>query len=236
MQTSNKIIISFLTFAWLSIMASLLISHQFADYNNIPGKRRVVKTETALADFSVVIIEEATNLLIAPSDSNLLAYNELIGDGIEQPKTKPTHDLTVKNDTLYIRNIRNARNGNYTLLVGNLKHLIVNNTGNVNLIGFSQDSLLINSENSTVTISESSEFSFLHLKSEPKFDLTFKSVKEFSLSLTEDNCNVFGEIEEISGMIGNYAGLNIPRKTEKVDVDTSINGKINYSQAVYVDK
>lgn len=209
-------------------MASLLISHQFADYNNIPGMRRIVTTKTDLGDFSVIKIEEGSRLRIVPSDSNRLDYDELIGDGIKPPKTAAIQDYIVKNDTLFIKNLRNESNGGYTLRVGNLKHLIVKNTYNIDLIGFSQDSLLITSENSNVTISKNSEFSFLYLKSEPKFDLTFKSVKEFSLSLTEDNCNVFGDIEEISGTIGNYAGLGIPRKTEKVDFDTSINGKIHY--------
>ncbi|UZD24229.1 hypothetical protein PBT90_12620 [Algoriphagus halophytocola] len=223
MKTSNKYIFSFLSFSWLSIISTMLISYEFMD-----DEPKIVKTENALADFSAINIDEVSTLQIVPGDSNRLEYNELIGDGIEQPKTKPTHDLTVKNDTLYIRNIRNARNGNYTLLVGNLKHLIVSNTGNVNLLGFSQDSLLINSENSTVNISESSEFSFLQLKSEPKFDLTLKSVKDLSMLLTDDKCNVLGEVEEISGTIGNYAELSISRKTEKVDIDTSNNGKIFY--------
>lgn len=209
-------------------MASLLISHQFADYNNIPGMRRVVKTETDLADFSIIKIEEASRLQIVPSDSNRLDYDELIGDGIKPPKTELIQDFTVKNDTMFINNLRNASNGGYTLRVSNLKHLIVKNTSSIELKGFAQDSLLINSLNSNVTISKNSEFSFLYLKSEPKFDLTIKSAKEFSLSLTEDNCNVFGEIEEISGIIGNYAGLGVPRKTGKMDVDTSINGKIHY--------
>ncbi|SMP07129.1 hypothetical protein SAMN06265367_101562 [Algoriphagus winogradskyi] len=217
-----------MTIAWVSIMATLLISHQFADYNNIPGMRKVVKSETDLADFSVITIDEASRLQIVPSDSNRLDYEELIGEGLKPPKTEPIQDFIVENDTLFIKNLRNASNGGYTLRVKNLNYLIVRNTYSVDLIGFSQDSLLINSLNSNVTISKNSEFSFLYLKSEPKFDLTIKSAKEFSLSLTEDNCNVFGEIEEISGIIGNYAGLGIPRKTEKVDVDTSVNGKIHY--------
>lgn len=209
-------------------MATLLISHQFADYDNIPGMRQVVETEVDLADFSVIKIDEASTLQIVPGDSNRLDYDELIGDGIKPPKTEPIQDFTVRNDTLIIKNLRNASNGGYTLRVSNLKQLIVSNTTKIDLIGFSQDSLKIISENSNVTISKSSEFSFLYLKSAPKFDLAFKSVKDFTLSLTADNCNIFGEVEEISGMIGNYAGLGIPRKTEKVDVDTSINGKIHY--------
>lgn len=210
-------------------MATLLISHQFADYNNIPGMRRVVKTETGLADFSVVKIEEASRLQIVPGDSSRLDYDELIGDGIKLPKTDPIQDFTVQNDTLFIKNLRNVSNGGYTLRVSNLEHLIVKNTGNVDLIGFSQDSLLINSENSKVTISESSEFSFLHLKSAPKFDLAFKGVKDFSMSFSNDHCGVSGDIEEVSGKIGNYARLGIPRKTRKVVVDTSTNGKLHYN-------
>lgn len=228
MKTSNKIIVSFLTFAWLSIMASLLISHQFADYNNIPGMRRVVKTVISLEDFSVVKIDKAAVLRIIPGDSAKIRYDEITGDGFKPAKFDAIQNYDVKNDTLYIKNIHQASNGGYTLEVVDLKHLIVNNATEIDLAGFNQDSLRISATNSNVTISKNSEFSFLYLKSEPKFDLTFKAVKEFSLSLTEDNCNVFGEIEEISGTIGNYAGLGIPRKTEKVDVDTTINGKIHY--------
>lgn len=228
MKTSNKIIFSFLTFAWLSIIATLLISNQFADYNNIPGKRRVVKTETDLADFSVIKIDQASTFRILPADSNRLEYNELIGDGIKPPKGKPIQEYSVGNDTLFINNLRNVEHGGYTLKVRDLKHLIVSNATQVELVGFTQDSLTINSANSNVSISKNSEFSFLSIRSLPKFELDFSSVKGFSMFLTEDNCNVFGDIEEISGTIGNYAGLGIPRKTEIVNVDTSINGKISY--------
>lgn len=204
-------------------------------------KLKISKTDvrnetTVLQDFSVIHIKEASTLRVFSGDTNQLEYDEVSGGKIKPPKTEQIQDFIVKNDTLFIKNLRNARNGGYTLRVSNLQHLIVKNTYNIDLIGFSQDSLFITSENSNVTISKNSEFSFLHLKSGPKFDLTFKSVKAFSLSQTEDNCNVFGDIEEISGTIGNYAGLDIPRKTEKVYVDTSENGKLTYTEPKEVDQ
>lgn len=217
-----------MTFAWLSIMASLLISHQFADYDNISAMGRMVTKTYALEQFSVVKIEQAARLKIVRADSSQLRYDELIGDGMKPPKPEAIRDYQVKNDTLFIRNLRQSSNGSHTLLVNKLKHLMVYNTWEVDLVCFSQDSLQITAENSNVTISKNSEFSYLYLKSGQKFNLELKSVKEFGMALSEANCNVFGDIEEISGTVGNYARLGIPRETGKVNVDTSINGKLHF--------
>lgn len=228
MKTSNKILVSFLLFAWLSFMATLLISHQFADYHNIPGMRKVSHKISTLEKFSVVIIDKASEIRIIPGDSALLRYDEIAGEGFKPLESSPVQNFELRNDTLFVKNLNLENVEEVTLEVVGLKHLVVSNAAEIELIGFSQDSLTITSENSNVTISESSEFSFLHLKSAPKFDLVLKAMKEFSLSLTNDNCNVFGEIGEISGTVGNYARLGMPRETEQVDVDTSINGKLDF--------
>lgn len=228
MKTSNKIIVSFLTFAWLSFIATLLISHQFADYDNIPGMRRVVKKVNPLEDFSVVKIEDVDALKIVPGDSNQLNYDELSGADIDSSEAEPTQNYRVGNDTLFITSLRRGRYEGYILRVNNMKQLIVDYGIEIDLAGFIQDSLRISATESNVTISKNSEFSYLHLKSGQKFDLTFKSVKEFGMALSEANCNVFGDIGEISGIVGNYAGLGIPRNLENVDVNTSTNGKLHY--------
>lgn len=228
MKTSNKIIISFLTFAWLSLMASLLISHQFADYDKIPGMRRIVKKVNPLEDFTVVKIEDAVVLKIVPGDSNQLNYDELFGADIDSSEAGPSQNFSVRDDTLFIASLSRGHYEGYVLCVNNMRHLIVDNAAEIDLAGFNQDSLLITSENNNVTISKNSGFSYLYLKSGQKFDLTFKAVKEFGMALSEDNCNVFGDIEEISGTVGNYARLGIPRETGKVNVDTSINGKMHF--------
>jgi hypothetical protein len=218
-------------------MATLLISHQFADYYNIPGMRRVVKTETDIADFSVIKIEEASRLQIVPSDTNRLDYDALIGDGIDPPKTEPIQDFIVENDTLFIKNLRNAKNGGYTLRVSKLKHLIVKNTGDVELLGFSQDSLKITVEETNTLWVNNSKISYMHFVSPEKFDLELISTDDLRLALFGDKnlCSVGGNIQSVSGKIGNYMKLSVPRKTEILDVDKSDNGKISYSTTIYVD-
>lgn len=62
MKTSNKIILSFLIFTWLSFVATLLISHRFANYENIPGIRKVNTTEKSIGEFSMVKIDETTQI------------------------------------------------------------------------------------------------------------------------------------------------------------------------------
>ncbi|REG91566.1 hypothetical protein [Algoriphagus antarcticus] len=226
MKTSNKIIISFLTFAWLSVTAMLLISHQFADYDNIPGVRKVVTSKINLGDFSVVKIEQAAFLKIAPGYINQLDYDELTGADMKPPEVEAIQDYSVRNDTLFIRNLRRASNGNYTLRVNNLKKLIVFNAWEVDLEGFRQDSLSIISANSKLLISKKSKFSYLHLASLKKFDLKFSSADDFELRLSNGQCEVSGGVDQITGIVGNYAELIIPTKIGKLDIDTSENGKL----------
>jgi hypothetical protein len=229
MQTSNKIIVSFLTFAWLSVMATLLISHQFADYNNIPGKRRVIKTETDLADFSVIKIEEAGTLIISSLPRNRMRYERLVGDGIAITETDPIQDYVVRNDTLFIKNLQQASDGHFLLEVENLKHLIVTNTKQIHLSNFDQDLLLITADNSKIAISQKSSFSYLNVSSPKILNLSFTSVSDFSLVLDENQCKVSGEIQEISGTIKNDVELIVPAEVGKLDVNTSETGKLTYA-------
>ncbi|MEP0711737.1 hypothetical protein [Algoriphagus sp.] len=208
--------------------AKLLVSKGIGTIKHTTIKTDVRNETTDLQDFSVIHISAASNLRIFPGETNQLEYDEISGENIKPPKTAAIQDYIVKNDTLFINNLRNASNGGYTLRVSSLKHLIVKNTTSLDLKRFSQDSLLINSVNSNVTISENSTISYVELKSGQKFDLVFKSRKDFGMALSEDNCTISGDIAEVSGMIGNYTALGIPRRTEKVAIDTSDNGKLHY--------
>ncbi|MEB2778021.1 hypothetical protein SYJ56_22095 [Algoriphagus sp. D3-2-R+10] len=226
MKTSNKIIVSFLTFAWVSIMASLLVSHQFADYGNIPGMRRVTTKTDPLDEFSAIKIEQAARLKIVQGDSNQLHYEELTGDGITPPEIEAIQDYSVRNDTLFIKNLRQGSNGGFKLEVSNLKHLMVYNTWEVDLGDFRQDSLVITYGNSKVLMSKKSELSYLHILSPQKFDLSLTSVKELDLILSGELCELSGSVNQISGIVGNYAELILPTKVGKMDIDTSENGKL----------
>ncbi len=211
-------------------MASLLISHQFADYNNIPGKRRVIKTETDLADFSVVKIEQAGTLIISSLPRNRLRYERLVGEGIAIPETDPIEDYVVRNDTLFVKNLRQASDGNFLLEVKNLKHLIVNNTNQIHLSGFDQDLLLITTTNSKVAISQKSSFSYLNVSSPEKMNLSFTSASDFSLVVDEVKVKVSGDIKGMSGTIGDNIELIVPSEVGKMDVNTAKNSKITYAQ------
>ena len=226
MKTSNKIIVFFLTFAWLSFISTLLISHQFAYYHTISAMQRVLKTESDLANFSVVTIEKARNLIIVSMPRNRLRYERLVGEGIPVPETDPIEDYVVRNDTLLVKNFTEASDGTFLLEVKNLKHLIVNNTSKINLVGFDQDLLLITAENSKVVISEKSNFSYLNVSSPEKLNLSFTSATDFSLELDDNQCKVSGVIKQISGTIRDNVELIIPSEVGKLDVSSTENGKV----------
>ncbi|WP_192348494.1 hypothetical protein [Algoriphagus sp. Y33] len=238
MKTSNKIIVYFLTFAWLSIIATLLISHQFANYNNIPETRRTVITKTDLADFSVVKIEEADEISIVSINinRNRFSYQRLAGADIEIPENEAVQDYIVRNDTLFIKNLTPTSTGGFLLEVKDLKHLIVSNTKRVNIVGFNQDLLLITAENSKVRISKDSRFSYLNLTSPGKLNLNFTSATGFSLVLDENQCKVRGVIKEISGNIRDNVDLIVPAELGKLDVNTSEKGKVTHSEPIELDQ
>lgn len=225
MKTSNKIIVSFLLFAWLSFMATFLISHQFADYHNIPGMRRLVTKTDVLEPFSVVKIEQAAILQIVQGNKNQMHHDELVGEGISQSDLKNIQEYLVENDTLFIKNLRHGSNGTYKLEVANLHSIMVYNTWQLDLGDFRKDSLNITYGNSKVVMSKESQLSYLHILSQ-KFDLSLTSVEEMELVLSGDRCELSGSVNQISGIVGNYAELILPTKVGKMDIDTSENGKL----------
>jgi len=77
-------------------MVTLLISHRFADYDNIPGTRKVTNRVTSIDGFSVVKIDKADALRINPGDSAKVRYDELAGDGIKPPNFDAVHVHEVK--------------------------------------------------------------------------------------------------------------------------------------------
>lgn len=215
-----------MTFAWLSVMVTLLISHQFADDKTMPAMREMVKIVKSLEDFSVVKIEDAAAIRIVQGDSNQLYYGKLNNADADSTESEVIQEYLVRNDTLYIRNLRQGRYGSYTLEVNDLKHLIVLKSWEVDLVGFDQDSLSITSLNSKVMISKQSEFSYLCLKSGRKFDLVFSSPRNLALTQTDSRVELSGKVDKISGVVGNYAELIIPSKIGKLNLDTSENGKL----------
>lgn len=217
-------------------MATLLISHQFADYYNIPGMRRTVTTKTDLADFSVIKIEQAGEISIASINRNRLGYDRLIGADIAIPENEAVQDYIVRNDTLFIENLTPASNGGFLLEVKDLKHLIVNNTKRINIVGFDQDLLLINAENSRVSISPKSRFAYLNISSPGKLNLSFTSATGFSLVLDENQCKVRGVIKEISGNIRDNVELIVPAELGELDVTTSEKGKVTHSEPIELDQ
>ena len=108
-------------------MASLIVSSGFVTKLLISsglgsitlnGYNTDVRNETTvLQDFSVIQIKEASKLRVFSGDTNQLEYDEISGGHIKPPKTAAIQDFVVRNDTLFIENLRNARNGSTKTLL-----------------------------------------------------------------------------------------------------------------------
>ncbi|WP_139229129.1 hypothetical protein [Algoriphagus aquimarinus] len=66
----------------------------------------------------------------------------------------------------------------------------------------------------------------MNLYSPEKLNLSFTSATDFSLVLDENQCKVSGQIEGLSGTIRDNIELIVPSDIQKLDVNTSENGKL----------
>ncbi|WP_439489667.1 hypothetical protein [Algoriphagus sp.] len=226
MKTSNKIIVSFLIFSWGSIIATLLISHQFADRENRPGVRRVVTKSEALEPFSVVVLNQIEGLKVARGDGNQLLFNEYFGGDVVQPAPEVVKEYTILNDTLFIQNLPRASNGDFRLEVAGLQGLVVTDSKGLDLGAFHQDSLRVYTDGSEVLLSRESDFSFFYLGFPDESSLIFTDTKGLKMNLKDKVCELSGDIGRISGELTGDSELHISAKVGQLDVKTSDGGKV----------
>ena len=145
-KTSNKILFSFLLFAWASIMVTLLVSFRYSLLGSAyQFEKMETKTWEIAGDFSVVSISDSWVVRIDGSKKGQIEYfKAFFRDRPSKNHGDPDPFIhEVRNDTLFIKGMRQNPNGSFTINAGAIKSLVVDQVSEVELLKMGLDSLKV---------------------------------------------------------------------------------------------
>lgn len=238
MKTSTKIILSFFTFCWVTLMAALLISFRYSDQLGYGFLEKIEKEEILLQDFKHVVVKNSGVLTITSSDSLKLTYHKYFFDDGEIPE-EPELSYRISNDTLFIDSLMQRSSGYFELKVPLLNSLVLEDVAEVNFKKFHQDSLWVISTSASLVFQDS-----MRVVSEKSFSvyrdvklafldyngtssrLNANTISNLNIRLEDTQAELGGDIESISGWVGDRSILMLPNKVGKVDLEKSNSGQI----------
>jgi len=238
MKTSTKIIVSFLTFCWVVLMASLLISFRYSDQRGYGFIEKIEKEEILLQEFKHVVVKNSGGLTITSSDSLKLTYHKYFFDDGEIPEE---HELNyrISNDTLFIDSLMQRSSGYFELKLRTLNSLILEDVAEVNFNKFHQDSLRVISTSASLVFEDSmrvtSKESFSVFRdvklgyldyNGTSSDLKSNVISNFKIRIEATQAELGGDIQSISGWVGDRSILMLPNKVGKVNLEKSNSGQI----------
>lgn len=238
MKTSTKIILSFLTFCWVTLMAALLISFRYSDQRRYEILKKIEKEEILLQEFKHVVIRNSGVLTITSSDSLKLTYFKVFTDTGEIPE-EPELSYRVMGDTLFIDRLMQKKSGYFELKVTMLKSLVLEDVAEVNFNKFHQDSLKVISSQADLVLEDSmrvtskesiSVFRDVKLRfldyDGTASDLKANVISNLNIRLEATQAKLGGDIQSISGWVGDRSLLMLPNKVGKVNLEKSKSGNI----------
>ncbi|AFL82915.1 hypothetical protein Belba_0248 [Belliella baltica DSM 15883] len=217
MKTSNKLLFSFLGFAWLSIMVSLMVSFKYSNPTGVVITNQTFVDESPISgDFSVVSIQDSWVVSLENDGEKRVEYTRIKTDkkGAKEHGDPDPYFLEVREDTLFIQGMQQKPNGGYSLYIGDsIKSLVLENVKEVNVRkDISLDSLIVQASNSTFKLQKGHGLSALSYSGISDSRLSVEGISFLSIYLQNSNAIIEGDLGKISGeLIG--AELSLPLKT-----------------------
>ncbi|MCH7406542.1 hypothetical protein [Belliella aquatica] len=217
MKTSNKILFSFLGFAWLSIMVSLMVSYRYSNPTGVVITNQTFVDESPISgDFSVVFIQNSGVIILGNDGDKRVDYVRLKSDkrGTKEYGDPAPYFLEVRQDTLFIQGMQQKPNGGYSLYIGDsIKSLVLENVREVIVRkDLKFDNLIVQAMNSTLKLQKGHGLSALSYSGISDSRLSVEGMSFLSIYLQNSNADIQGDLGEISGeLIG--AELSLPLKT-----------------------
>jgi len=229
MKTSNKILFSFLLFAWVSIMVTLLVSFR---YSKLRGYARVEKTETKTWDiksnFSVVSIEESAVVFLERKPERGIKYLSIITSH-NRDKAYGDPDpfvYEVRNDTLFVKGMKQKPNGNFTIQVGAIRSILIDQVTEVRLRAMAMDSLTVKSSRGHLGLEKDHGVTHLDFEGEKDSRLQVQGIESLKLSLDHSKADLYLYLGKISGQVGNHSEVIIPTKSGEMSLTKDKSSKI----------
>lgn len=219
-------------------MAALLISFRYSDQRGYSILKKIEKEEILLQEFEHVVIKNSGVLTITSSDTLKLTYFKVFTDTGEIPE-EPELSYRISNDTLFIDRLMQKESGYFVLKVSSLNSLVIEDVAEVSFNKFHQDSLKVISSQAKLVLEDSMrvtskesisvfrdvKLGFLDYEGTLS-DLKANMISNLNIRLEESQAELRGDIESISGWVGDRSFLMLPDKVGKLDLEKSNSGQI----------
>jgi hypothetical protein len=219
-------------------MAALLISFRYSDQRGYGFIEKIEKEEILLQEFKHIVIKNSGVLTITSSDSLKLTYFKLFFDTGEIPEERELN-YRISNDTLFIDSLMQRSSGYFELKLRTLNSLILEDVAEVNFNKFHQDSLKVISSQASLVFEDSMrvtskesfsvfqgvKLGFLDYNGTSS-DLKANVISNFKIRIEDTQAELGGDIQSISGWVGERSILMLPNKVGKVNLERSSSGII----------
>lgn len=216
MKTSNKILFSFLGFAWASIMVTLLVSFRYSLLGSAyQFEKMETKTWEIAGDFSVVSISDSWAVRLDGSKKGQIEYfRAFFRDRPSKNHGDPDPFIhEVRNDTLFIKGMRQNPNGSFTINVGAIKSLVVEQVSEVELLRMGLDSLKVISNAGELVLQKDHGVTHLDFVGGNNSELQVAGIESLNLFLDRSKADLQLYLGGISGQVINRSEVTIPAQS-----------------------
>jgi hypothetical protein len=220
-KTSNKILFSFLLFAWGSILVTLLVSFR---YSILRGASYVEKIENRsweiAGDFSVVSLKDAGFVILEPSSEPSIKYMKVItSHNRDKEYGEPDPFFyEVRNDTLFVEGMRQKPNGSFSILVGELKAVVLDQVSETRLKGVKADTLHVQANAGHLAMDKTHGVSHLEFNGKNESRLQSEGLGSLNLSLDFSKAEIYQDLGKINGQIINRSQVTLPTKSGEMNL------------------
>jgi hypothetical protein len=232
MKTSNKILFSFLGFAWLSMVGSMLASVHLQESKSSVMKDVLVSSIPIDDEYSVLSIQDSGNLTLMMNEAARIEHRRVSFGGNDEDISEDvdSYFVEIRDDTLFIRNAEIKQYETLTLYIdGQIKSLILNNVTEVKTLNaFDYDSLKVLASNSSFKLTSDHGVSFLDFKGEADAHLLVNGIANLEIHLNQSKADVYQFLGRVSGDITKSV-LTFPVKTNEINLKKDDSSRILYS-------
>lgn len=220
-KTSNKILFSFLLFAWASIMVTLLVSFRYSILGSTyQFEKMETKTWEIAGDFSVVSISDSWSVLLDGSEKGQIEYVKAF---FRNRPSKNHGDPDpfiheVRSDTLFIKGMKQNPNGNFTIHVGAIKSLVIDQVSEVELLKMGLDSLKVISNAGELVLQKDHGVTHLDFVGGNKSKLQVTGIESLSLFLDRSKAELQLYLGGISGQAINRSEVTLPSQSGAINL------------------
>jgi hypothetical protein len=216
MKTSNKILFSFLGFAWASIMVTLLVSFRYSLLGSAyQFEKMETKTWEIAGNFSVVSISDSWAVRLDGSKKGQIEYfRAFFRDRPSKNHGDPNPFIhEVRNDTLFIKGMRQNPNGSFTINVGAIKSLVIDQVSEVELLRMGLDSLKVISNAGELVLQKDHGVTHLDFVGGNNSKLQVAGIESLNLFLDRSKADLQLYLGGISGQVINRSEVTIPAQS-----------------------